>query len=77
MKRILVTGAGGSAGINFIDSIRMAPEQMYIIGTDTNEWHLELPEVYRRYIIPRATEEDYIDKLNQIIKKENTLKHNF
>ena len=70
MKRIMVTGAGGSAGINFIESIRMAPEQMYIIGTDANEWHLELPEIDGRYIAPRATENGYIDKLNQIIKKE-------
>ena len=70
MKRILVTGAGGSAGINFIDCLRIAHEKMNIIGTDINKWHLELPDVDRRYIIPRATEKDYLDNLNQIIEKE-------
>lgn len=70
MKRILVTGAGGSAGINFIASLRMAPEKMYIVGTDINKWHVELPDVDERYILPRCTEGDYIDKVNQLIAEE-------
>ncbi len=70
MKRILVTGAGGSAGINFIASLRIAPEEVYIVGTDINKWHLELPDVDKRYILPRCTQDDYVEKLNWIIEKE-------
>ena len=70
MKRILVTGAGGSAAINFIASLRMAPEEIYIVGTDTNKWHLELPNVNKRYILTLATNENYIEKLIQVIDKE-------
>jgi len=70
MKRILVTGAGGSAGINFISSIKLAKEEMYIVGSDINKYHIELAPVDRKYIMPRALESTYIDKLNDLIKKE-------
>jgi carbamoyl-phosphate synthase large subunit len=71
MKRILVTGAGGSAGINFVASLRMAGEDSYIVGTDTNRWHLELPDINARYVVPRCTDRSYLTKLNQIIEKEH------
>jgi glutathione synthase/RimK-type ligase-like ATP-grasp enzyme len=70
MKRILVTGVGGPAGINFVECLRMAPEKMYIVGTDVNKWHLELPEVNRRYPVPECTKKNYVSKLNELIKKE-------
>jgi carbamoyl-phosphate synthase large subunit len=70
MKRILVTGAGGSAGINFIESLRMGKEPFYIVGGDINRWHLELPAVDKRYILPYYNAPDYIDKLNKLIQKE-------
>jgi carbamoyl-phosphate synthase large subunit len=70
MKRILVLGAGGSAGINFIDGLRMAPENLYIVGSDINKWHIELPDVDKRYILPRCTDEKYVDKLNRLIELE-------
>ncbi len=70
MKRMLITGVGGPAGINFIECLRMAPEKMYIVGTDVNKWHLELPEVDRRYLVPRCTEKNYMNKLNELVKKE-------
>ena len=36
MKRILVTGAGGSPSANFIRSLRAADEEYYIVGTDAD-----------------------------------------
>ncbi|MFC1952576.1 ATP-grasp domain-containing protein [Chloroflexota bacterium] len=71
MKRILVCGAGGSAGINFIHCLRMAEENIFIVGTDINKWHLELPDLDSRYIVPKCSDNGYIDKLNQIIDIEN------
>jgi len=70
MKRILVTGVGGPAGINFVECLRMVPEKIYIVGTDVNKWHLELPKVDRRYLVPKCTEKNYISKLNELIRKE-------
>ena len=71
MKRILITGAGGSAAFNFIDSLRIAPEDFYIVGVDTKPYHLELSPVDRRYVVPRCSDPSYILTLNKIIQKES------
>ena len=70
MKRILCTGAGGPAGINFTMSLRAAPENMYLIGTDSNALYLHLTITDNKYLVPRAKDPSYIDKLNEIISKE-------
>lgn len=70
MKRILVTGAGGPAGVNFVMSLRIAPEKMYMVGTEANEYYLHLAPVDKGFSVPKATNVDYIDKLNEIIRKE-------
>jgi biotin carboxylase len=69
-RRILVTGAGGSAGINFINSLRLARRSYFIIGVDVNQWHLELPNVDAAYVIPKALESGYIRTLQKLIRKE-------
>lgn len=63
-------GAGGTAGMNFIDSLRMAKDDYYIVGCDINRWHLEVPDVDKRYLVPYSIEPGYIDALNEIIRKE-------
>ena len=70
LKRILCTGAGGPAGINFTMSLRAAPEKMTLVGTDSNEYFLNLAITNSRYLVPRAKDPAYIDKLNEIIQKE-------
>jgi carbamoyl-phosphate synthase large subunit len=70
VKRILCTGAGGPAGINFVMSLRIAPEKMFIVGTDASEYYLHLAPTDKRYLVPKAKEPGYIDKLNEIIRKE-------
>lgn len=70
MKRILVTGAGGSAASNFIDSLKISKEKYYIIGTDVNQYHLELSKVDKRYILPHVSNNIYLKKINELIKKE-------
>ncbi|MEM3641635.1 MAG: ATP-grasp domain-containing protein [Candidatus Bathyarchaeia archaeon] len=70
MKKIVVTGAGGPAGINFIMSLRIAPEKMFIVGTEANEFSIFLAPADKKYLVPKAKETDYIDRLNEIIRKE-------
>jgi carbamoylphosphate synthase large subunit len=70
VKRLLSTGAGGPAGINFVMSLRIAPEKMFIVGTEASGYYLHLAPTDRQYLIPRAKEPGYIDKLNEIIHKE-------
>jgi carbamoyl-phosphate synthase large subunit len=69
MKRIVVTGCGGPAGVNFVRSLRIAKEKFFIVGTDINKYHLQLPDVDERVLVPRCTDPDYVDALNEIIRK--------
>lgn len=71
MKRILVTGAGGPAGVNFIKSLRIAPEKFFIVGSDINKYYLELPDVDVRQLSIPCTHPNYIDFLNEVIKRYN------
>ncbi len=69
MKRILVTGAGGSPAANFTRSLCMAPEKFYLIGVDCNKYYLQRAETDEKYLVPRADENDYVAVLNKIIDK--------
>ncbi len=70
MKRIMVTGSGGPAGINFVMSLRIAPEKMFVVGTEANSHFVYLAPTDRKYLVPKATEHLYIDKLNELTEKE-------
>jgi carbamoylphosphate synthase large subunit len=70
MKRILCTGAGGPAGINFVMSLQLAPEKMVVVGTEANEHYLHLVSTEKKYLLPRAKDTSYVDRLNEIIRKE-------
>lgn len=72
MKRILVTGAGGAPGANFIASLRMVKEEdFYIVGADINKYHLELTSgLDAKYILPATDSPYYLEKLNIVIEKE-------
>ncbi len=70
MKRILVTGAGGSPAVNFTRSLRQAKEDYYLVGTDADKYYLLRAEVDARYLAPPAKDPKYISFLNHIIEKE-------
>ena len=70
MKRVMITGAGGPAAINFIMSLKLSPEELYIIGTDTNKFRIHLAPTNSKFLVPKATDENYINALNEIIRKE-------
>lgn len=72
MRRILVTGAGGSAAYNYIESLRHNPakEEFFIVGTDISRYHIELSDLDKRYIVPKCEAPDYLEKLNKIIELE-------
>src|SRR3989338_9781216 len=67
MKRVLVTGCGGPAGVNFIKSLRLAGDY-WIAGVDGNRWHLELAHADERYQLKQ--DGNYVNTLNSIIAKE-------
>ena len=67
-KRIIVTGAGGAPALNFIKSLRLAGEPFHIIGVDCDEYSLTRAQTAERRLVPRASEEDYIPILNEVIR---------
>lgn len=70
MRRILVTGAGGNAARNFIESLRMGYNEIYIVGVDINKYHLACVDVDTRYLIPNVNDPTYLQVLNTIIEIE-------
>lgn len=69
-RRILVTGCGGAASANFVDSLRGSGKDFFIAGTDTNKYHLRLATTDSRHLVPAASDPGYIRQLNAIISQE-------
>ncbi len=71
MKKILVLGAGGPAGVNFLKSLKSVDEEMELYGTDINVYHtfFSKPWTNETFIIPRATSPEYITAINKIAEK--------
>jgi carbamoyl-phosphate synthase large subunit len=67
IKRILLTGAGGAPALNFVKSLRLAAEPFYIIGVDCDKCHLVGAQTDERHLVPRASHEDYIPVLQELI----------
>lgn len=72
MKRILITGAGGAAALNFTRSLRMADEPFYLIGVDSSKHYLARAETDERHLVPRAQEPDYLRVIGQIVCETGT-----
>lgn len=69
VKHILITGAGGSPAANFIRSLRMSGEDFHFIGVDSDKFCLQRAETDERYLVPSCREPDYLDVLNEIIRR--------
>ena len=69
-KRVLVTGAGGLAGVNFARALRISSMRYYLVGTDFNRYHILYPDVDARYLTPRHSDRLFVSRLSEIVKKE-------
>ena len=69
MKRILITGAGGTPATNFVRSLRDAPEPFYLIGVDADRYCLCRAETNERFLVPCADDKRYLDVLINIIEE--------
>ena len=69
--RILITGAGGPAGVNVIKSLKEAPDAPFILGVDVNPYHIEFvrPLADAVALVPRCTADNYVEELNKLIAK--------
>lgn len=69
--RILVTGAGGIAGVNFVRALRASEMGYRIVGTDHNRYYIHLSDLDSRYLTPRHDDLSFIPTICMIIKSEN------
>ena len=69
MKRILVTDVGRSPALNFCRSIRLANEDIEIVGIDSNKFSLTWAEADIKVLVPKCKNEKYIKLINHLIDK--------
>lgn len=70
MFNVLVTGAGGTAGVNFIRSITLSAKYC-VIGTERNKYHTLFPNVKRIEVVPNYLDSSYLGELQTVIKRNN------
>ena len=70
MTRVLVTGAGGIAGVNFVRALRASPRGYYLVGSDFNKYHIVYPDVDSRYMTPRHSDRGFIPRVIEIAREE-------
>jgi hypothetical protein len=68
MTTVLVTGAGGSAAANVVDSLRLSKVGYRIVGVDTNPVNLHLSTADERMLVPRADDPGYADALGRVVE---------
>lgn len=69
---VLVTGVGGGGhGEQILKALQLADTDYYIIGTDMSPYSLGLANVDKSYVIPPASDENYLEELLSICRIEN------
>lgn len=66
---ILVLGAGGPAGFNFIDSLKLSHNDYHIVGADTNPYHLQQSNADEKVLLQKTKSSPYISNINEIIEE--------
>src|SRR3972149_1701220 len=69
MKRVLVTGSGGVAGVNFVNALRVADEKIFVVGTDYDKYHIEFPDVDVKVRSPRHDDAGFVPLMSSLVKK--------
>jgi biotin carboxylase len=70
MHKILVTAAGGIAGVNFTRAVDLDGE-IEVIGTEQNEYHKIFANGIEMVSVPPANDPFYIKSINETVKKYN------
>lgn len=70
-KRVLVTGAGGPLGVNVTRSLQMAPEKLWLLGTEANPYHIHLALTDAAVLIPPAKQlVAYLEAMRNIVAQQ-------
>lgn len=70
---VIVTGTGGTGGINFVRALRLAEVQqsakLFLVCTDHNPHFLQFPQADARFVSPRHDDPSFVPILLKLIKK--------
>jgi len=67
-RRVLVTGAGGVGGVNFVRALRVAGGY-FIVGADHDEYYLRAPKVDVRVRSPRHDDPSFKGFIEELVSK--------
>lgn len=67
---VLVTGAGGVAGVNFVRALNASSRKYRVVGTDNSKYYVEFPDLAARYLSPRHDSADFTRRVATIARKE-------
>ena len=70
-RKILITGSGGGGSNNLIRSLRASSLDLDICGSNIDPYILAKSEADKNFLLPEASEPNYIDDLLYIIKCED------
>jgi carbamoyl-phosphate synthase large subunit len=70
MKKVLVASAGGPASEGVIRSLLDSKEDFKVIGMGADPVDLLLSNTSTKYLVPKATENNYISALEKILETE-------
>lgn len=65
--RVFLTGAGGSASANVLDSLKRSDLKYWVVGADVSNTRLHLSDALERCIIPFANDAGYISRVNMAL----------
>ena len=70
--RILVTGAGGPGTVNLTRSLLMAPDPVFLLGTDASPYYIHLALTHEKALVPRCDDGDaYIETISALCRKHS------
>ena len=70
-RRVLLLGAGGSAGANFVDALRLSADDYYIVGTALEPHYLELVKLDKAYWFDGLSSAEKLATVLDLIKKHD------
>lgn len=67
--KILLTGIGGSASSNFLDSLRVSSLTPTIVGVDSSPEMITLSNIKDKFLLPRADDQEFISDVSKLIDR--------
>lgn len=69
-KTVLVTGAGGIAGVNFVRALKASDRNYRVAGTEYDKYYIELPDLDSRHRSPRHDSQDFVGTVSEVARRE-------